>query len=154
TGAGGAQSDTDAVTINVAGQNDPPVNTVPGTQTVNEDALLTFSNGNSNAISTADIDAASGALQVALTVSNGTLTLNGITGLSFSLGDGTADAAMTFTGTLVNINAALAGMTFTPTANFSGSSTLSITTNDQGNTGAGGAKSDSDKVKINTTDVN
>jgi hypothetical protein len=48
-------------------------------------------------------------VQVTLTATNGTLTLSGTTGLSFSGGDGTADASMTFTGTITNINAALAG---------------------------------------------
>src|SRR5439155_1726460 len=113
-------------------QNQPPVNSVPGTQSMNEDATLVFSVANSNLISISDPDAATGALQVTLTVTNGTLSLSGTTGLNFTGGDGTADAAMTFTGTLANINTALSGMSFTPTANFSGSSTLSITTNDQG----------------------
>ena len=47
-------------------------------------------------------------MQVTLTATNGVITLNGITGLSFSfsdangtgMGDGTADATMTFRGTL------------------------------------------------------
>ena len=38
--------------------NDPPVNSVPGTQTINEDATLTFSAGGGNAISVSDVDAA------------------------------------------------------------------------------------------------
>jgi len=62
--------------------------------------------------------------------------------------DGTADATMTFTGTIANINTALNGMTFTPNAGFNGAATLTIVSNDQGNTGTGGAKSDTDVVNI------
>jgi hypothetical protein len=59
-------------------------------------------------ISVADTRAAGGTYGIALTISGGTFSLSGITGLSFSVGDGTNDAAMTFTGSLTNINNALA----------------------------------------------
>ena len=103
-----------------------PVNTVPSAQTVNEDATLTFSSGNGNLISIADVDAASGLMQITLGVSHGVLTLSGTTGLTFSTGDGTADAAMVFTGTLTDINTALAGLSYAPTSNFNGSATLLV----------------------------
>ncbi len=54
---------------------------------------------------------------------------------------------MTFTGTIASINTALNGMTFTPTTGFSGIAGVTITTNDQGNTG-GAAESDTDSVTI------
>jgi Ca2+-binding RTX toxin-like protein len=82
------------------------------------------------------------------------LTLGGKTGLSFSTGDGTADATMTFTGTLTAINAGLNGLTFQPTASFTGAASLQLTTNDQGNTGSGGPKSDTDTVSVTVTSVN
>src|SRR5678815_4005454 len=90
TGSGGAQSDTDTVNITVNAVNDAPTNTVPGSQTISEDATFTF--GGANAISIADIDAGSSSVQVTLTATNGTLTLNSTTGLTFSVGDGTSDA--------------------------------------------------------------
>src|SRR5205814_1079852 len=142
TGSGGAQSDTDTVNITVNAVNDAPVNTVPAAQTMNEDATHTFSSGNGNLISISDVDAASSSVQVTLTATNGTLTLSGTSGLTFTAGDGTADATMTFTGTMANINAALAGMSFAPTANFNGAASVQIVTNDQGSTGSGGALSD------------
>src|SRR5207249_2888596 len=79
------------------------------------------------------------------------ITLSGTTGLSFTVGDGTADSTMTFTGTLSNINTALNGMSFSPTSGFTGAASLQIVTNDQGNTGSGGALSDTDTVNINVT---
>ena len=154
SGSGGALSDTDSVTINVSAVNDAPVNTVPGAQTTNEDTTLVFSSGNSNLISIDDVDAGASPVQVTLTATHGALTLSGITGLSFTTGDGTSDATMVFTGTLTNINAALAGMSFTPTADYNGAATVQIVTNDQGNTGSGGPLSDTDSVNVTVNAVN
>ena len=89
------------------------------------------------------------AIQVTLTATNGTLNLSGTKGLTFTPpADGTADASMTFTGALTDINAALEGATFVATPGFSGSASVQIVTDDQGNTGTGGALSDSDTVSI------
>ena len=154
TGAGGALNDSDSVSITVTAVNDAPVNTVPGAQATSEDTPLVFSGGNGNQIAIADVDAAAGLVRVSLSVTNGTLTLSGTGGLAFSTGDGAADTSMVFTGTLANINAALNGLAFSPTANASGAALLTLTTNDQGNTGAGGALNDSDSVSITVTAVN
>jgi hypothetical protein len=137
---------TKGITINAV--NDAPVNTVPGPQSTDQNTPLTFSSGNSNQIAVADVDAGTNAIQVTLTATNGTLTLSGTSGLVFTVGDGTADSTMTFTGTIANINAALNGMTYTPTLGFTGAATLTITTNDLGNTGSGGPLSDTDTVNI------
>ena len=69
--------------------NDAPVNTVPGPQNTNEETVLVFSSGNGNQISIGDVDAGVSPLQVTLTATNGTLTLSGLAGLSFTTGDGT-----------------------------------------------------------------
>ncbi len=135
-------------TATVAAVNDAPLNTVPGAQTTNEDTVLVFSAGNGNAISIGDVDAGTSPVQVVLTGANGAITLAGIAGLTFAVGDGVADAAMTFSGTLGAVNAALNGLSFMPGANFSGAASLSISADDQGNTGAGGALSDADAVTI------
>ena len=74
--------------------------------------------------------------------------------LTFSTGDGTADATMTFTGTVAEVNAVLDGLTYTPNAGYVGSDTLTITTDDLGSTGSGGALSDSDTVAISVTVIN
>ncbi|MDO8955221.1 MAG: cadherin-like domain-containing protein [Gammaproteobacteria bacterium] len=154
TGATGLASLGTNVTVAVTAVNDAPVNTKPGSQSPNEEATLVFSSGNGNLISISDVDAAGGTMQVTLSVLHGTLTLSGLSGLSFSSGDGTADASMVFTGTIANINAALAGLSYTPDSNYVGADTLSIITSDQGNTGTGGALSDTDTVAITVTSVN
>jgi hypothetical protein len=144
----------DIVLTNLTVPNVAPVNTVPAAQAVNEDTALVFSSANGNLIAVSDSDAGSNALQVTLTGTNGVITLAGTTGLTFTVGDGTADGTMTFTGTTSSINAALAGMSFAPTTDFNGAASLQIVTNDQGNTGTGGASSDSDTVAITVNPVN
>lgn len=168
--------------FNVTGVNEPPVNTVPGPQYTNQDTPLTFSSGNGNQISVIDSDSftsssmskrkggiqvsvspsGSGGLfdnlmQITLSVTHGTLTLNGTAGLNFTFsdfkgtgaGDGTADATMTFRGSIADVNNALNGLIFTPSAGFSGQAVLTITSNDLGNTGASGASlTDTDSVNI------
>lgn len=94
------------------------------------------------------MDVGSDDVQISLSSTNGPLTLSGTTGLAFSTGDGTNDASMVFTGTLANVNAALAGLTYTPDKNYDGPASLSLTTDDQGHNGSGGALSDSDSVAI------
>ena len=107
-----------------------PTNNVPAAQTTNEDTTLVFNSANGNLISITDADAGSNSLQVTLTVTSGALTLSGITGLTFTAGDGTGDATMTFRGTLTNINNALNGMSFVPASNANGSVTLTMSTTD------------------------
>ncbi len=142
------------MTINVTGVNDGPVNTVPGPQSTDEDVALVFSGGNSNQISVADSDAGANPIKITLTATNGTITLSTTAGLSFITGDGTADATMMFTGTLTAVNTALNGMSFTPTANFSGAASLQIVSDDQGNTGTGGPLTDTDSVNITVNAAN
>ncbi len=135
--------------------NDPPVNDVPGSQTTNEDTAKVFSTGNGNLISISDVDLGGGDPEVTLTSTHGTISLNGTAGLSFTAGDGTADGTMTFSGgTVAQVNAALDGLTYNPTTDYHGPATLTILTDDQGGTGAGGDLTDSDAVAITVSSVN
>ena len=156
TANGGVDLDPtpNAMNINVTSVNDAPVNGVPGTQTVPEDTPLVFSAANSNAISVSDVDVGSGLLGVRLTVTNGTLTLGSTANLSFGLGDGVNDRDMILVGTVADVNAALAGLTYQPDANFNGNETLSIQTRDFGNAGSGGEQLDNDVIAIVVTPVN
>jgi hypothetical protein len=139
-------------TITVTAVNDAPVNTVPVAQSINEDTVLTFSAANNNAISISDVDAGTESVRVQLTATSGKLTLSGTTGLTFSIGDGTADTTMTFTGSMDDINAALNGMNFTPNANYAGAASVKIVTNDLGNNPSG-AKSDTDTIVVTVNAV-
>jgi hypothetical protein len=151
---GGVDLDQSAntVTINVNAVNDAPINSVPlATQSVNEEATLTFSTGGGNAITINDIDVGSGNETVTLTVSNGTLVLGSHVGLvSFSPDNA---ASITLTGTIANIDNALEGLTYTGNLDFQGADTLTVHTNDNGNTGAGGPKVDDDGISITVNDL-
>ena len=148
TDSGGADSQAATISITVTAVNDAPVNTVPAPQVTDQNTPLVFSTANTNAVSVADVDAGSDPLRVTLTAANGVLSLGGTTGLTFTAGDGTDDAAMTFAGAVADLNAALVGLAFRPTNGFSGPASLQISTNDQGSTGSGGARTDTDFVSI------
>lgn len=126
--------------------NHAPANTVPGAQTTNE--------GTSRAItglSIADADAGTGSLTVTLAVAHGTLT---VTGGSASINN-SGTGSVTLTGTVADINLTLAAtVTYVPAANYSGTDTLTMTSNDNGHTGTGGPKTDIDTVSINIKVVN
>ena len=55
---------------------------------------------------------------------------------------------------MTDINAALDGMVFTPTNDFNGVASIRILTDDQGNSGIGGALTDDDTINITVTPVN
>ena len=146
----GALDSVAAATVNITVEpvNDAPVHVLPAAQTATEDTALVFSTGNGNAVSITEVDSGVGDIEVTLGITNGVLTLSGTTGLTFTTGDGTADADMVFTGAVADINTALEGLSYVPTAEFSGAATLSIDSDDQGNTGDGGALTDSDTLTI------
>jgi len=153
TDGDGGTAKADA-SITIVAQNDAPVNGVPGAQAVNEDAQLAFDSSHGNTLSVSDADAGGGNLTVTLSVGHGLLTLSGMGGLVFGTGDGSADAAMTFTGTAATINTALDGLIYAPAGDYNGADSLSITTSDNGATGAGGAQQDVDTVALNIAAVN
>ena len=146
TGTGGTLTDVDTVTLNITAVNDAPVNTVPVAQTTNEDTPRAITG---LAISDAR-DGNSGSMTVTLAVANGTLLVSGGTATIGNSGTGT----VTLTGTVAQINATLASsVTYVPAANFNGTDTLTMTTNDNGNVG-GGALTDVDTVSITVNAVN
>src|SRR5262249_15989745 len=132
SGTGGAKTATDAVTIHVNAVNDAPVLSMPSSASLTDDTPFTFSTRHTNPIPISDIDAGSSPVHVVLTATGGTLTLSGMTGLTFAGSDGTNDPRIDMTGSLASINAALDGMTFTPSLNRTQASSLQINVNDQG----------------------
>lgn len=144
----GVASTSTTFDVTVTAVNDAPVNTAPTAVAGHQDTPITFSTA-SNRVAVADIDAGGGLLEVTLGASHGgVVTLAGIGGLTFTTGDGTGDATMAFAGSVADINAALNGMVLTPGVSYFGVATLTITTNDGGNTGSGGARSDIDVITL------
>jgi len=148
SGEGGAKSASTTATLAIAAVNDAPVITVPGPQETWLGEPLVFSAANNNRVAIADVDAGSSPLLVTLSVSltGASLSLSTTSGLTFTVGDGTDDQLMSFSGTLDDINAALDGLRFTPGIQLP--AVLEIFANDQGATGLGGALSDVNIVPV------
>jgi serine/threonine protein kinase len=139
--------DSALVNITVNPVNDPPINAVPtGVLTTDEDTPLVISG-----VSVSDADLGTGDIQVTLTANNGTLTLNVTAGLTFSVGNGTNDATMTFTGQLLPVNTALGAITYDPTPDYNGMTTVDITSDDQDLTNP---QQDFDPISINVLAIN
>ncbi len=140
---GNGITDSDAIAITVSAVNDGPVNTVPATATVNEDAPLTFTGAST--ISVNDVDGNLSTTQ--LTVTSGTVTVNLAGGATISSG-ANGSSTLTLSGTQAQINAALADLSYQGNPNFNGSETLTVLSTD-----SNGA-TDSDSVAITVASVN
>jgi hypothetical protein len=150
-------TDTATATVTIGAVNDPVSNNAPTETDVYEDFQSPVAG-----LSISDVDATlapAGVYEVTLTATHGTLTLTTLTGLTFTGGsDGTADASMTFHGTLAAINTALATTKFTSDSNYVGDATLTMTsTDDVGGTvatGTGSGTSDTDIVTLHVLNTN
>ncbi len=157
-----------AFTINDV--NEAPTVTLPGTQTTTENTALVLSTANGNLVTVGDVDAeadvdgsADDEVEVTITLQDtegtaggdiGALTLGGVAGLAFT--DAQGDESMTFTGLIADVNAALDGLTFTPTANYYTNSNrtaqIQITIDDQDSSGGGpAALQDTETLNVNVT---
>ncbi len=149
TGLGGPKSDTDSVTITVAELNDPPINTIPTSPIlIIEDTPTTLTG-----FSVFDPDAGFASIQVTFSVNSGTLLVNTTIagGVNAAQVSGNGTATVVLTAPQAAINATLAGpqgLVFVPLLDFTGSVTLTMTTNDLGNTGLGGPLTDTDSVTL------
>jgi len=153
-------SATAFVNITVTPVNDPPVNIFNGTTEPEilqmlEDTILEFGPSYTISIGDSDVNDGNGIAEITL-IATSSLSLSTIAGLNFTTGTGSGDSEMTFNGTISDINAALLGMNYTPSANLSGDGAGNVTifTSDLGNFGSGGILNDTDTVLINITAVN
>ncbi|MBY0514122.1 MAG: right-handed parallel beta-helix repeat-containing protein, partial [Gemmataceae bacterium] len=124
--------------------NDAPVNTLPAGAT-DEDTNLAVTG-----VSVADPDTQGNAIRVTLTAANGTVQLPAVPGLTVT-GSGTANVVLD--GPLVNVNAALAGLTFRPTADYFGPASVQFVTTDRGFT-PGPVQTTTDTLAITVNPVN
>ncbi len=130
----GQFTQTQTITVNVAPVNDPPVLTVPGAQSVLEDASLSFA----NLITLTDID--SPTLNVTLTVStNGTLNVASEPSLAFLGGTANGGNTLSLTGTVDDLQLALSSLTYQGQLNYNGKDNLTIAVQDLGGDGIGAA---------------
>jgi cytochrome c-type biogenesis protein CcmE len=152
-GSGEALSDSGTIALTVHPVNDAPQLTLPGPLAVDEDMPLAIPG---IVIADVDVDPQSSdqALLVTLSVEHGTLTLGHTTGLTFSVGDGSGDATLVFSGSLDDLNAALATLSYQGLPDYHGPDQLTVTVNDQGHAGSGEALSDSGTIALTVHPVN
>ncbi|MAT50657.1 MAG: hypothetical protein CMK32_05685, partial [Porticoccaceae bacterium] len=150
SGPGNADLTGRTLAITVADGNSAPSVTVPGAQSVAEDGSLVLTGGSAPSVS--DPDAGSNAVQVTVSASNGSITLSSLSGLVVTAGSN-GSATVTVQGSLADINSALDGLQYTPDADFYGSDSIILSIDDLGNSGAGGALSDSDTIAVTVNPV-
>ena len=120
-------------------ENDAPVVTVPGTLSIYEDNQPVSGAPPGppvavTGISIDDIDAGNGIIQVTVSAAHGILNFTNLNGGSVS-GGALNSKNVTLQGTLVQLNAALATLTYMPDRDFNGNDTLTVVANDRGQLG-------------------
>src|ERR1043166_3192759 len=158
TGSGGALTGSANSTINIAAVNDAPTATAPASYSATEQVALSLK---SASLSVSDVDGGAGTETITLSVVEGTLNANaGNSGATVVSGDGTS--SLVVSGTIAQLNAFLgSGAASTSTLRYtdntdtpSASTTLTLSVNDGGNTGSGGALTGSANSTINIAAVN
>ena len=149
-GTGGALDAVGSTVVQITAVNDAPVNIASGPLTAVEETPTAFAG-----LSINDVDAGVGLLTTRLVVSNGILnvTLAGSASISAGAND---SGDLTIEGTVADINATLATLNYTGNTDVSGTAadTLTMITNDGGNTGTGGPHMVVNFVQIDITPVN
>ncbi|MDQ2095164.1 cadherin-like domain-containing protein, partial [Rhodalgimonas zhirmunskyi] len=155
SGIGGPLTASGTFNVQISSVNDGPTVIAPVDQNVNEDTSLTFSTANGNVFTVSDPDDFGSDMVATVTVDHGVLTAAGGSGAVIG---GAGTDTLTITGTESEINAALDGLIYTPDANYHSfgvaGDTITVSLNDQGNTGTGGAQSGSQSAVINVAPVN
>ena len=143
TGLPGPLTDLVNIPITVTGVNDAPVLSAPATASGAEEALIGLVG-----LLVTDSDGSAG-VQVTISAQSGTLTTTGPAGLA---GDGTA--LLTLTGTLADVNTTLTNVQYLGDTNFFGEDKVTVTVDDQGNSGSGGPLTDTADIFVTVTNVN
>jgi hypothetical protein len=131
--------------IHVKPVNTPPVLTMPAVRPSGpSDTDLAI-----DGIRAADVDARGGVERLTLRVTRGTIRLASLSGLTV-VGGVNGSRLVVVEGTLDRLNAALAGdnLVYRPPTGFAGLDTLTVTLNDLGLTGSGGARTTTRAIRI------
>ncbi len=144
TGFGIPLSDSKTIAVTVLGVNQAPVIQVPLAPSTTANTNLTIVG-----VSISDPDAAGGNETVTIAAANGVLSLPSNTGLTFLQGTGDQNNRLTFRGTLAAINTAIGNLVYRSYPGFIGFDTITISVNDEGNTGIGTALSDTKTLFVN-----
>ena len=131
-------------TITVNPENDAPTLTLPSTApTIDEDSA-------DNPISGISVTDGDGDVLAVTLSATSTLSIDPslAVALAFTVGDGTADETMTFSGSVADINAAVATLTYTPTPDNDVGGSIEVTVDD------GTAAPVTDTITVDITQIN
>jgi hypothetical protein len=144
---GAPQSANRSVPMNIAAVNDPPAASAPATVALSEDQASAIAG-----INVADVDVGAGTMRLTFGVPAGSITATGNPLITV----GGSATARTITGTPGNLNDFIAtgGVSYTGGANANGNVTLTMTVNDLGNTGGGGAQETPREITLQIAAVN
>jgi hypothetical protein len=123
--------------------NQPPVVTVTGTLAAPENEAMPLG----TAVTVTDADAGANPLKVTLSATKGKLSLAVTTGVTIA---GSGTATLTLTGAQNALATALKAVTYLCN-DYNGVDAITVTANDQGNTGYGGAKTDTKQLPVTVT---
>jgi hypothetical protein len=136
-------SSKDDIDITILPVNDPPlINIADSAFYTNENVSLKLSDINPSCIVVSDEDAENQPVQVTLCAMNGLLELSQTTSLSLNSGHFIHSDRMSFEGTIENINHSFNHLVFVPLPGYFGHAGIEITTNDHGESGPDGPKTD------------
>ncbi|WP_196238955.1 hypothetical protein, partial [Bradyrhizobium sp. BR2003] len=133
TANGGSNTGTGSTTGSVTAVDDGPTASVPADNSIG--TAFSHTNLAISGLSVADIDAASGNVTATIASSHANLTFNTAGLASFT---NNSSHTVTLTGTVAQVNTALATLTYNSDDGFTGSDTVTLNINDNGNTGTGG----------------
>ncbi|WP_139826424.1 DUF4347 domain-containing protein [Derxia lacustris] len=134
--------------IVVTAVNDAPVTTLPASLTVTEDVATALTG-----ISFADADAGGASVTATFGVGSGALTATSGSGVTV-LGSGGGSLSLSGTVSAINSFIAASGLSYQGASNATADVTLTVGIDDGGNSGSGGARTDSDTTTIHITAVN
>ncbi|QOZ14196.1 hypothetical protein XI02_03235 [Bradyrhizobium sp. CCBAU 21365] len=133
TANGGSNTGSGSTTGSVTAVDDGPTASVPADNSIG--TAFSHTNLAISGLSVADIDAASGNVTATIASSHANLTFNTAGLASFT---NNSSHTVTLTGTVAQVNTALATLTYNSDDGFTGSDTVTLNINDNGNTGTGG----------------
>lgn len=154
----GVWTDVQQLQITVQALNRPPVNALPGSLTLYEDSSTSI-----GGIQVSDTDAGGATIEVTFSVLHGTLSVLDTVPGGLSPDDlvySPDERQVTLTGTLAQINTTLAAsqaLNYRPDANYHGSDTLTMVSDDLGNSGAAGTPAqttDTDSTLLTILSIN
>ena len=140
---------TQSVEINVASVSDAPFIIAPADATGDEDVAIAVAG---LSVGDADADPATEIVEVGLSVANGIISFADLTGLTVNAG-GNDTAAISVLGTIDDVNAALATLSYLGDPDFNGADQINVTVAEVSNPGSGGPQTAAATIPITVNAV-